>query len=82
MIVKTTTIFDNARRGFCAQGFCFPNHAYFNHIHRVLNQDQTAYESETNYRISKNEEANIPDEVINTPEFQELFTLGYVEEVT
>lgn len=82
MIVKTTALCDKLHRSIHFRGYSYPNNAYFNHIHRVLNELEDAYESIINYPFKKNEDTTIPDEVANTPKFQILINNGLLKEVT
>lgn len=81
MIVKTTLKFDDFKKKLNLKVLKFKDNSYFCHTHRVLSLDKESYDSQTHYHINKNEDTDIPDEVINTKEFQEYFTLGFLEEV-
>lgn len=82
MIVKTTQAYHKIKQGFNRKGLKFKDNCYLCYTHRVLNQDSTAYESETDYPINKDEDTTIPDEVANSSEFHQLIILGYLEVVS
>lgn len=81
MKVKTTAVYDIFKKRVTAKGLKFPGGAYLCYTHRALNGDGSEYTSETAYPINKGENTTIPNTVANSPEFQQLFTLGYLEEV-
>ncbi len=84
MIVRLTSTYEDYKKKFNSKGFKFSNteDIYFCYWYRVKDETGYAYESETPYTINKDEDTTIPDSVANSTEFQKLFTLGFLTEIT